>query len=280
MIYKPKTVEEHVLALLQKGSLGTADMLAKVQAARIGTTKQALYQTLHKLKKEEVVVMRSKQVSLSHIWIKKMAEYFAIAERSYGTHEQPGEDFLLLKDGDKISYTFKDPTQTDMFLGHAFGVLAEVTSKDEPIYLYNPHEWFFLARHETERYLFDKLIANKKQLYLIAGNRDPLDVYVAKEFNNDLSQYYASSTPLFEKGNYYFNIYGDYIMEFWIDEATSEEIDLFYKNTTVFDEAAEKKIKGIIERSGRNKVSISKNARKAEKLKKIFAKYFLIKKGL
>lgn len=220
--------------------------------------------------------MRSKQVSLSHIWINKMAEYFATAERYYG-NEMQGEDFLQMEDGDRISYTFKNPVQTDMFWGHAFGILTDATKVSEPAYLYNPHEWFMLIRHESERHLFDEVKNKGKQLFLISGNRDPLDVWIQKEFDDDLSQYYANDQLLFGKNNYYLNIFDDYLIEVWLDQTTSDEIDRFYKETKEFDDNAQTRIKKIFEKRGKNRLVISKNRRKAEKLKKVFGKYFLIK---
>jgi hypothetical protein len=277
VIYKPKTIGDHILSLLQKGSLGTGKLLKKVQEMRPGTTKQALYQILRKLKTDEVVVMRSKQVSLSHIWINKMAEYFKDAQRAYTAHETPSEDFLGLADGEKISYTFKSPAHTDMFWGHAFGILAEVT-KNDPLYIYNPHEWFILAREESEKILFNELREKKKQIYMLIGHNDALDVSSKKEFENEFTQYYASEKKLFPKENYYVNMFGEYVIEAWIDENVALQIDLFYKETNVFDENAEKKIKSIVEQKGKNKLSISRNKRKAEKLKNLFKKYFHIKK--
>ena len=67
MIYSPKTIEEHILSQLQVGALGTVQLLAKIEEVRAGTTKQAFYQALRKLKEEEVVIVRSKRVSLSHL---------------------------------------------------------------------------------------------------------------------------------------------------------------------------------------------------------------------
>lgn len=277
VIYKPKTVEESTLFLLQKGSLRTTELLGKIQELRPGTTKQGFYLALRKLKGEETIVLYGKRVSLSHIWIGRMSDYFARAKRAYEVTEIPSEDFLQLADGEKISYSFKTPAHTDMFWGHAFGILADITKKEEPICLYNPHEWFMLARHESERILFDEIKEKGKQLFLISGNRDPLDRFITTEFDENLSQYYMSEKPLFEKNNYYLNIFGDFLVEVWLDPHVSNEIDKFYKETTSFDEAAKEKIKKIVEGKGKNKFVISRNHRKAEKLKRIFKKYFLIK---
>ncbi len=277
MIYNPKTIEEYILFFLQKGSLGTIELLQKIQGKREGTTKQALYKILQKLKEEEVVVVRSKYVSLSHLWINRMAEYFATAQRLYTTHGEPSEDFLQLEDGDKIVYTFKNPNSTDMFWGHAFGILSEVTGT-ESIYLYNPHEWFMLARYESEKKLFDAVKQKGKQLFMLTGNKNELDLFVSKEFDGVLLQYHTLQNKLFPKDNYYLNIFGDFLIEVCLDEKTSNAIDRFYKTHTIFNEKSKEALKEIIERRGKNKFVISRNARKAEKLKKVFGKYFFVKK--
>jgi hypothetical protein len=277
VINKPKTVEDHLLLLLQKGSLGTADLLAKMQENRPGTTKQALYQTLRKLKNDETVILRSKKVSLSHVWINKMANYFATVQRHYGFNDQPGEDFLMLTDGEKVSYTFATPAHTDMFWGHAFGILTDNTKEGGAICIYNPHEWFMVARHETERVLFDEIKNEGKKLYLLCGNKDPLDAHIANEFDGEFLHYYMHAVPLFPKNNYYLNIFDDFIIEAWLDPNVGNQIDSFYKQTMSFNDSVREKLQTIVNTKGKNKITISRNSKKANKLRGIFKKYFIIK---
>ncbi len=277
MIYRPKTIEDYILLFLQKGSLKTSELLENIQDIRPGTTKQALYKILNKLKTEEVVVVRSKYVSLSSIWINRMAQYFTTAQRLYTTQGTPSEDFLQLEDGDKITYTFKSPNLTDIFWGHAFGILTEVT-KQEPVYIYDPHEWFLLARPESEQKLFDQVQEKNKQLFILIGNNTPLDIAIGKEIVGDMVQYHTLPTDIFKKDNYYINILGNYVIEVWLDPKISKEINSFYKTHTTIDESCKKELKEIIERQSKNKLVISHNARKAEKLKKVFKKYFYIRK--
>ncbi len=278
MIYEPKTLEEHILSYLQKGSSGTIELLEKIKVVRPKTTKQGFYQALRKLKKEEVVVVYAKRATLSHIWINKMADYFRTAESMYTSTSTPSEDFLKLTDGDKISYTFKNPDLTDQFWGHAFGILNNATSGHEPLYMYDPHEWFFLARHASERILFDEVLDRGKEIYMIVGGKTLLDKYVNKEFDNKKSFYYMTEEKLFPKSNYYINIFGDFLIEAWLDQKTTEAINTFYTDTVGWDEAAESRLAEIIKTRGKNKLVISRNARKAEKIKRIFKKYFVIKK--
>ena len=257
--------------------MSTTDLLQKIQETRVGTTKQALYKILTKLKKQEMVIVRSKYVSLSHLWINHMAEYFTVAQRLYTTHGEPSENFLQLEDGDKIVYTFKDPKATDLFWGHAFGILVEVTGT-ESVYFYNPHEWFMLARHESETKLFAEVKEKGKQLFALIGNKDPIDLATGKEFDGKMAQYHTLPKGIFSKDNYYLNIFGDFLIEAWLDPKTSDAIDKFYKEHNIFDEEAKNVLHEIVGRRGKNKLVISRNARKAEKLKKLFGKYFFVKK--
>lgn len=275
VIQKPNTIEDYTLSLLQEGPLGTTDLLHKLQEARTGTTKQALYQTLRKLKKEEVVVLRSKLVSLSHIWINKMSDYFSLAQRAYGASTNPSEDFLKLEDGEKISYTFKSPEHTDMFWGHAFGILSERVLKS--IFIYNPHEWFIVAREESEKHLFKEIKKNNKELNILIGTRNNIDVEQGSWFKENNIQYFATEDKIFEKRNYYLNIFDDFIIEAYLDEEIAKDLDQFYKNETTVDDHNKNKLLSIISKKGKNKLTISRNTRRASKLKTLFKKYFFIK---
>ncbi len=87
-----------------------------------------------------------------------------------------------------------------------------------------------------------------------------------------------SEKPLFEKNNYYLNIFGDFIIEAQLDADITNQIDRFYKETLSFDETAKSKLQKIVEGKGKNKLTISRNKRKADKLRAIFKRYFLFKK--
>lgn len=278
MIYEPKTLEEYILNCLQKGSSGTIELLEQIKNVRPKTTKQGFYQALRKLKKEEAVVVYAKRATLSHIWINKMADYFRTAESMYTSTSMPSEDFLKLADGDKISYTFKNPDLTDQFWGHAFGILNASTSEREGIYIYDPHEWFLLARRASELALFDGVTQSGKALYVLGGAKDPLDKYVSKEFDNKKSFYFMIEEKLFPKKNYYVNILGDFLIEAWLDQKTTEAINAFYTDTTEWNAGTELRLSEIIKMRGKNKLVISRNKHKADKIKRIFRKYFFIKK--
>lgn len=273
-IVSPKTIEEIIIIALANKSRSGQVLLQEVQKTKSTFTKQALYVTLRALLKEEVIIKHSMKFSLSKVWLSRMREFFENAEARYGTRRE-GVDFLALEDGDKITYSFKNPEEGDHFLAHVFAVLTEIMPQNEPVYLYNPHEWFLLARAESEIELFHDMRDRKRNLWMLVGNNDPLDLWVKQYFDGTYLQYYIPEKPLFEKNTYYLNIYGTHIMEAHLDQTTADEMDVFYRTTAVWNDDAKKKLGAIVSK-GKTKITISKNERKAKKLKRLMGQYFYI----
>lgn len=276
MFPKEPKVEDHILEILSEGQISTTLLINKIKAKRPQTTKQAVYKALRVLKENETIVLLREEASLSSVWLKRLADFTERAEMNYKSLDRPSIDFLGLKQGEKISYTFNTFEATDMFWAHAFDVLTDTTPLTSPIFLYNPHEWFLLARPESEVYLFNRMIKIGKKLFLIAGNADPLDMYASKYFDGNYTQYYASPKSLFPKDNYYVNVFDDFLIEVWLDPKVSESIDALYKKTKVFDEGIKKDLLHMIRQKGKNKFVITRNKRKADGVKRMFKEYFLV----
>ncbi len=271
-LVKPTTIEGVVInALAENASSGTV-LLEKARENKKTLTKQALYVVLRKLIAEEIIVKHGTQFSLSNVWLGKMYEFFLVARERYGARHET-VDFLSLTDGDKIAYNFKSPAEADKFWAHAFDVLARTMSFTEPIYLYNPHEWFILVREESERGLFEKLRSQKRNLWLTAGNSTLLDLSVRKFFDGTYLQYHALEKPLFEKNSRYINIFGDFIIEATLDQETADAIDVYYKDTVEWNEGAKIKLTNIVSK-GKTKLIISRSERKAVQLKKVLGVHF------
>lgn len=270
----PHATEEIVISTLASSSQNGETLLATIRTIRPHFTKQALYVVLRKLLQQEVIVKHGKQFSLGRPWLSRMTQFFSLAQERYGVHQE-GVDFLNLQDGDKISYSFKSPEETDRFWGHVFDVLAEVMPHDEPIYIYNPHEWFVLARQESELHLLHSLRDAKRLVWITVGHRDALDVYVKRYFDGTYLQYHMHDVLLFENESYYLNVFGSYIVEAHLDIITARKVDELYKTTEVWNESVERALKALIG-SGKTKLTISRNERKAKKLKKLLGQYFFV----
>ena len=275
MLLIDNSIEGIIFESLNNGPIGTKILIDNVRKQRGSTTKQGVYLALRNLKKQEVVVIHNKQVSFNVRWLKNMENYFALAQRHYFDENIGQNNFLNLKGGEKITYSFNDTTQTDSFWWHALYLLSEaVEDLTEPAYLYNPHEWFFIARTESEIESL-KTISKKRKYLVTASGNTVLDKYVAKYFDGKTSQYYMTGKQLFQKNNYYLNIVGDFLIEATIDPTVIKIIEDFYNRTTKVTEETHNELKRLVLIKSRSKLSISRNKKKAEKLKKIFQKYFV-----
>ncbi|MDP1690060.1 MAG: hypothetical protein Q8L52_02560 [bacterium] len=271
-----KSIETLICTQLQRGSVDTTTLIAQIREQRPKTTKQGVYAALRQLRRDEIVVMHAKKASLNVRWLKQMDQFFLIAEQYYVEGDFGRDNFLNLKDGERISYFFSTPTETDQFWGHALLILAEsAASNDEPVYLYNPHEWFLLARSESERE-YISIITRRRRFLLTAGAKTPLDRAVANEFDGDMSQYHMLDAPLFTKNNYYLNIIGDFFIEVWLDPHIAAHIEEVYREAEKVDEDIKIKLAEIVACKGRSKLTISRNIKRAAKLKKMLGKNFYI----
>jgi len=271
-----KSVEDKALKILQKGTLLATEIVRQVSLLRPITTKQAVYRVLRKLKKEEKIVVHGKSVSLNIQWLKTMSEFYSLAE--FYCSGSNGNTFLNLKGRDKIVYSFKNLNSLDAFGIHALHMIGMVTEKQIPLFAYNPHEWFFWARREAEQMFVEAMHKDERQLFLVSSHSDPLDLELRKYYQGDLLQYHIVEKSLFPKENYYFVVFGDYLMEVYFDEKIVEELDEFYKTTKIWGEEARLILQKIILKSSKNKLVISRNQRKIERYKKMLSPYFFIKR--
>ncbi len=269
------SISESIVQLLQNSPLSARELLMQIRKARPSTTKQAVYLAIRNLKAEEKITTHGKLVSLSRVWLMKQTDFFAVATKQYSAAATTtGSGYLNLEEGDKVSYSFKNPAVADVFWAHAVDILADTSPHSEPIYFWNPHEWFLLAHHNSEKSVFDRIVSTGKQIFMTCAHSDPLDKFVAKEFDGERAQYYLAEKQLFPKPNYYLNIFGDYILEAWLDETSAKKIDGFYKMYSQWNEEAKKTIEAIVNEHGKTKLTIARNARRAKKLKTVLGKPF------
>lgn len=274
LLNSPKNLEEYILSYLQKGSYRVSDLIEDIKKYRSKTTKQGVYASLRSLRKSEAVVLHGGFVSLNTVWLDKMSDYFSTALLAYTKQGAKTDVVLNLQDGDSVQYFFQDPVVTDAFWSHVFFLLIKITPTTEPVFLYNPHEWFLLARAENEKGLMNQ-VTDQSRLYLMTvGSKYPLDRYVSKYFDVTKAQYFMSGKKLFLKENYYLNIVGDYLIEVWFDPVITKKIEEFFKRVKKFTVDKQKELQSIITLRGRSKLKVSRNNKKTVRLKKMLSGAF------
>jgi hypothetical protein len=274
-IINPKRLEDLIVNLLMDGERATTELLSVIRINRKNTTKQGFYAALRKLKADEVILVYRKAVSLNTAWIKKMHEAFEIIEKTYTT-DHKSFDVLDLEEKESISYAFSNIKNLDIFWGHSQNILIHNSQTSEPVYSYDPHYWFYIARKETEKELLKEIVAQKRQFLMTVAGQAKLDKIIKTDFNNDFLQY-SYNKDLFKKknNNYYITVIGDYITEVFLDEQISKEIDQLYK-TDLDVEKASGILKNLLDKKGKSKIKISKNKTRAQKLKTKMGKDFYV----
>ena len=253
------------------------ELVTLVNQDRPGTTKQAVYAALRGLKKTEAIVTYKGVASLNLTWIYGRINFFALARQNYAKGEASEGSFIDLADREKIQYFFKSAVKADIFWTHALYLLLERSQPGEPVYLYNPHEWFLLARYDNESKFFRTINRQGHRVLLTAGADTYLDQYVRQYFDNDLSQYHMRDQPLFKDSNYYLNVLGDFLIEVWLDKKMIAKVEQCYQETKSWDAAAKQRLNAIVNIEGRMKLVISRNHAKAERIKKMLRRNFILK---
>lgn len=269
-------IEQLILKILQKGTTSSTKLIESIYIKRPQTTKQGVYRVLRKLKNEEKIVIHGKSISLNLHWIKNMNEFFSLAQFYYVTKTSGIDSFLNILEKDKIVYFFQNLNLLDSFWSHAFHMFNETLNPIEPIFIYNPHEWFAYSRQETEQTLVKAIQEKNRQVLITVAHNDPLDKELKNKFGSDFLQYNIADNKIFEKQNYYLNIFGDCLIEVYIDQKITEQINEFFRKTKKIDDMALEILFKIISSDGKNKLVISRDKKKAEKYKKALSKSFYI----
>ncbi len=241
---------------------------------RKGTPKQSVYLALRKLKAKEVIAISKKEVSLHQSWVLQMKKFFTEADtQAYHSKEN---SILDLEEKEYVTYYFNSLESLDMYWGHACMLLLKAQPKDRPILLYNPHEWFFIARERSEYGILKEAVRRNIAWMHLIGGKKPLDEYVRKFFDGVHARCHLAGKDVWPN-NHYVNSFGDIVIEVWIDEKLAKAIDDIYKTYNhVDDRVIGMMRKLIIERGGKHKMKISRNAVKAKKIRSVFSKYFII----
>ncbi len=195
-LVKPKNIEENLLYLLKKGPQKCLYLVAKIKEIRPQTTKQAVYCALRILRDQENIIIAKGTASLNLSWLNEMTNFFESAKGSYVKNSNDGS-FLRLEDKERIKYYFQTVEKADIFWTQAIYILVEQLKEKEPIFFYNPHEWFLLARSKNEQALLDSFARKNHPFLLTVGDRTPLDKHIAPNFDGTKSQYNMLSKPMF-----------------------------------------------------------------------------------
>ncbi len=276
----PITIEDHILRILKTGPKTTLFLLEKLNTLfkNKKPTKQGIYKSLRKLKREQVITITNSTVALHNHFLESLEDYIQAAQHS--TQKSFIDDSILqLSAGERIVYHFSTVEKADIFWAHLFSLLINTLNEKTPLYTYEPHNWFILSsRKSSEHKLIKKMHRENIPFLITVGHTTPLDLIAKKEYAITPNiQYHNESKPSLGKNNYHLNIFGDIILEIWTDKKAAEKIHAFFAEHKQLNDDSRQILESFIHLTGKTRIVISNDTKRAGLLKKKLNKYFWVK---
>lgn len=272
---RPQKIEDLIISTLLTGEKKTVELLRLISRTQgfIGTTKQGFYRALRKLIKEEVVIVYKKHISLNSNWVQEMRDLFIRSTDQYSNPDSP-IGFLSLSDGESASYTFNTIKNMDTFWGHTWNVLIKQITPDEPVFVYDPHYWFYIARKDLEKKYHKEISSQHRYFFMTVSAKTHLGTLIKNDFKPPYLQYNVKR--VFNDESYYMTVLGDYIVETHLDKKIVDIISHIFNTNTAITTEVVRILQDLIETPISCKLKITRSLTKAEKLKKKLIKDFCI----
>ncbi|MES2223804.1 MAG: hypothetical protein V4469_02620 [Patescibacteria group bacterium] len=267
IISKKQSIEDLVIEILaKKPYTNGSDLVLVINKLRANTTKQAVYKSLGFLLDNEVVAKVDGTYFLSLVWVKRI-------QKMFGTSTQNTDAVFDLKNGESISYQFPSLLSLDTYWAHITNILIDYVPQNIPVILFDPHYWFVIGRSEVEKDILEVFEKKQKHIFATIGGDTILDKKFRDEYR---SKYFGVNIGGKEKFKLeqYLHIFGDFIIEVFIDRKLSLDIEHFYRTRKSITKEDEEIFEKIINKKYKVRMKISRNMRKSGELRKRFSKDF------
>jgi len=265
---KPK-IEEVIIDTLADGSHDSLVLLQKVQQ-KTNATKQGFYRALRVLLNNEIITKNKQFVLLNPLWANRI-EKFVERINTISTPKE-SETLLHLNEGDTMVFRFKSIIDLYLLWNHYFFIFCQKT--EGSVLFFNTHNFWTLIRSDIENEMYAWIKNNNKKAYCVIGHDTPLDRttsdYIKKDYGIELA--YENNPSIRE--TVFPAVFGDYIMSTILDPVTVAAINELYKKYEKLEPSVQDELENIITNMKRSKVTIEKNKKKAEKIRKKLMNYF------
>jgi hypothetical protein len=276
LVSNKKSIEDIVVEILAKSPyIKGPDLVIKINEIRPKTSKQAIYTALKFLLENEVVAKVGSEYFISRLWLNKLSKLFETQKE-----KEISEDAIFnLKEGESISYYFPNLLTCDTYWGHIVNILIDWVPGNCPIFIWNPHNFFIVGRNEIEKDIFKAFERKNKYGFYITRGKTELDVNFKKTWTSKFVSINTDDVISFNDF-YYLNIFGDLIVEVFLNKQLVSDIDVFYSKNHEITLENKLFFKSILEKKHSVRMKISRNKSKAAKLRKKMSKNFFIPKSL
>lgn len=276
MIPDPKnpyiSTEEIILDILaQKPRLPVKDLF-EFYSGRVPKSMsiQGFYKAIRGLVKKRVLVKEGHLVSMDAAWIHNLINFGEILRQTYMDTETTVAN-ILVKEGERKTFTFDTPMAMDNFWTHALIVVAhyyyEHAHADKHVYCYNHHSWFHLIKTAQEQSLASAYREGGMNLYVVSASNKFLDT-LAELFMESKDFHYKLTKPIgILVQNYYVTVMGDYLFETKLPKYIYEMMEDVYHRVQNISEFNAQEMLDLIHLPGKTELTISKDKKRAEQVR-------------
>lgn len=267
MIFIENRLENKIIEKLAKGSLLSPDLISAISKDN-GVTEQGVYKALSFLIDNEIVTKSNKLLSLNTFWIENLKGFTSQVSETYSTSDF--ENFLMLDDGEKLTYNFKDTAKLDVHWMHIVLLMLRRFS-NHPLVIYNPHCWFMIERPRTESAFFEWVNKNNRMMLFLIGGDTKLDKLAKKQVESKNIKIELDSENRFPKDKYV-SVVGEYIIHTSYGASFNQKVDTFFSSHTEMTKDTISHFRDMVPKDAGSKIVIERNKEKAMRLSKQISK--------
>ena len=279
MLFVEKTkrsIDEILVDILHERSYSGPELFTVLKKRTRTVSKETFYRTLRALIAEEVINKAKKTYQLNRHWLQRMYRFSKIhIETNQGND---ADTILSFKEGDAITYTFKNPNRMGIYWAHTYDMVFDQHDSKVPILIFHPHEWLIHTRVDSETFFLNRFEEDKKHVFFALGGTTELDKEFKKEWNST-HRSIGTGLTVGLKRNEYINVLGDFIFKISTSETFANAIDVFFKKYKTIDETNRSEIEKICNANTKVKMVFMRSKKEAEKMRIKFKKYFYVPKG-
>lgn len=235
-------------------------------------TIQGWYKALKTLMAQGVVIKEKKKYVLNTSWITDILRWSHQLKNSYLEKEQIIA--LPKREKEKIVFKFPDLLSMNSFWAHLLVFIGSQKLKDQTIYAYNPHFWFYLAQGTIEKQYNRGLENFNVKVYIIIGSNSFLDKWNAQFFNKTNTNYYLSQKPLYQDNTKYINYFNEYLIEVKLKKEMAKKIEQLFRKTASLADISQLELISLFQEKSPCTVTIFKNKIKGQTFERKIKRYF------
>lgn len=267
---KPKLEEVLIHLISIKGSDGPT--LFTKTSHLLPVSKETFYRALRSLLKGEVLSKHNKVYELNRHWLQRLNRF---AQQNITNGYSTDTDHILnFEDGDKITYSFKNPNQMGIYWAHTYDIIFEKHNPNLPILIHHPHEWLIYSRPKAESLFLDRFEYDKKTVFFSLTGTTDIDRKFKRDYSSRFRQI-ALGINHGLKNTEYINVLGDFIFKITTSKRFAEDIESFYIKYKEITPTNLIELQAICSRRDKVRMTFIRSKREADKFRAKYKKYFI-----